>query len=112
MSIKRTKNIQMNRFILNAAVLTVAMASIISCRKTAAAPQFTLTNHTDTIAARGGTKTISFTTNKAWRIDTTGLEWLKISPVSGMRGCNGTNNSYRCQCYRRFPFKAGLYKLR
>lgn len=86
MSIKRTKNIQMNKFILNAAVLTVAMASIISCRKTAAAPQFTLTNHTDTIAARGGTKTISFTTNKAWRIDTTGLEWLKISPVSGNAG--------------------------
>lgn len=76
----------MNKFILNAAVLTVAIASIISCRKTAAAPQFTLANRTDTIAATGGTKTISFTSNEAWRIDTTGLEWLKISPVSGSAG--------------------------
>ena len=76
----------MNKFILNAAVLTVAIASIISCRKTAAAPQFTLANRADTIAATGGTKTISFTSNEAWRIDTTGLEWLKISPVSGSAG--------------------------
>lgn len=76
----------MNKFILNTAVLTVAMASIMACRKTAAAPQLTLTNRTDTIAAIGGTKTISFTSNEAWRIDTTGLGWLKISPVSGGAG--------------------------
>jgi len=75
-----------NRFTLISAVIFVALAAIVSCKKTNSTPVLTLTNSADTIAATGGTKTISFTCNDAWSIDTTGFGWLKISPISGSAG--------------------------
>lgn len=75
-----------SKFILIAAVFIITLAIIISCKKTETSPQLTLANHADTIAATGGTKTISFTCNDTWSIDTTGLGWLKVSPVSGNAG--------------------------
>lgn len=75
-----------SKFILIAAVFIITLAIIISCKKTETSPQLTLANHADTIAATGGAKTISFTCNDTWSIDTTGLGWLKVSPVSGNAG--------------------------
>jgi aryl-phospho-beta-D-glucosidase BglC (GH1 family) len=45
-----------------------------------------LSNQTDTIASTGSAKTISFSCNDSWSIDTTGFGWLKISPNSGTAG--------------------------
>lgn len=75
-----------NRFILVVVGVIIALTTIISCRKTEALPDLTLTNDVDTIAANGGVKTISFTCNDAWSIDTAGLGWVKVSPISGNAG--------------------------
>ena len=65
--------------------LTTIFAAF-SCRKTKDAPVLTLSNITDTIPESGGTKTLSFTSNGDWIIDTTGFGWLKLSTVAGNGG--------------------------
>lgn len=74
------------KFVITFTVCLVALASIGACRKAGSTPLLSLTNHTDTIAATGGTKTINFTSDGDWSIDTTEFGWLKVSPVSGGRG--------------------------
>ena len=66
--------------------VVVALVMTGSCKKGNSTPEFSLTNHTDTIAATGGTKALSFSCDGAWSIDTAGLGWVKISPVSGNSG--------------------------
>ncbi|WP_431210002.1 cellulase family glycosylhydrolase [Puia sp. P3] len=75
-----------SKFFLTLLAAYVAVAAIPACKKAGSTPLLSLTNHTDTIAATGGTKTINFTSDGAWSIDTSGLGWVKISPVSGSSG--------------------------
>jgi endoglucanase len=75
-----------SKFFLTVVAAYVAVAALSSCKKAGSIPVLSLTNHTDTIAATGGTKTINFTSDGAWSIDTSGLGWVKISPVSGSSG--------------------------
>lgn len=76
-----------NKFILiSGTFLMAALVTVLSCKKTESLPQLTLTNHIDTIEAIGGTKTINFSCDDVWSIDTTGLGWVKVSPVSGNAG--------------------------
>jgi endoglucanase len=60
--------------------------SLFACKKQSAPASLDLVNQTDTIASTGGTKTLSFNSNGAWRIDTTGYGWVKLSAVSGDAG--------------------------
>ncbi len=65
----------------------IALLAVVSCKKnTINAPQLTQANVTDTIPAGGGTKMLTFTSNAAWSIDTTGFGWLKLSQTSGGSG--------------------------
>jgi len=59
---------------------------VISCKKENAPASLDLVSQTDTIAPTGGAKTLSFNSNAAWRIDTTGFGWVHISPISGDAG--------------------------
>lgn len=64
----------------------VLIYSVTSCRKDQIAQQLTLENQTDTIAAAGETKTLNFTCDATWSIDTTGIGWLHLSQTSGNSG--------------------------
>ena len=65
----------------------VTVLAVFSCRKTkVAAPALTLLNMTDTIPESGGTKSLSFTCNGEWTIDTTGFGWVKLSSIAGNSG--------------------------
>lgn len=64
----------------------IMLLGLFSCKKENAPAAFDLANQTDTIASTGGTKALSFNSNAAWRIDTTGFDWLKINPISGDAG--------------------------
>jgi endoglucanase len=64
----------------------VILSAFFSCRKTNEAPVLTLSNITDTIPESGGTKSLSFTCNSEWSIDTSGFGWVNISPISGNSG--------------------------
>jgi hypothetical protein len=69
------------------AVGLITLLYIISCKKTKAdSTQISISNITDTIPERGGTKSLSFTCNAEWSIDTTGFGWVKISPIAGSSG--------------------------
>lgn len=59
---------------------------VMSCKKENTPASLDLANQTDTVASTGGTKTISFKSNSAWRIDTTGFGWVKLSATSGDAG--------------------------
>ncbi|MDR3693223.1 cellulase family glycosylhydrolase [Mucilaginibacter sp.] len=65
----------------------IALAAVVSCKKNSInAAQLTLGNITDTIPAGGGAVALTFNSNAAWSIDTTGLGWLKLSQTSGGSG--------------------------
>lgn len=64
----------------------IMLLGLFSCKKQNAPASLDLANQTDTIASTGGTKTLSFNSNGAWRIDTTGFGWLKINPIAGDAG--------------------------
>ncbi|MBN9382480.1 MAG: cellulase family glycosylhydrolase [Chitinophagaceae bacterium] len=69
-----------------------AIAVIVSCKKTeTTASQLTLGNITDTIPESGGTVVLSFNSNAAWSIDTTGTGWLHLSQTSGNIGAAAIN---------------------
>ncbi|MCR8557214.1 cellulase family glycosylhydrolase [Mucilaginibacter sp. BJC16-A38] len=69
------------------AVIFVVVLAVVSCKKTVTnGPQLTQPNLTDTIPANGGTKTLTFTSNAAWSIDTIGIGWLQLSQTSGGSG--------------------------
>ncbi|MBV4358734.1 cellulase family glycosylhydrolase [Pinibacter aurantiacus] len=76
------KNIQM----IIAAIIFVAPISLASCKKSGQDAQLSLANQTDSVAAWGGTKSLMFNCNSSWGIDTTGLNWVKLSQVSGDAG--------------------------
>jgi len=59
---------------------------LASCKKTPHEPQLSLINQTDTVASTGGSKSLSFSCNSSWSIDTAGFGWLKLSTVSGNAG--------------------------
>jgi endoglucanase len=73
-----------NLFLLLGTFVTVL--AFFSCKKTKDAPVLTLSNITDTIPESGGTKTLSFTCNGDWKIDTTGFGWAKLSSIAGNSG--------------------------
>src|SRR5690349_15522419 len=62
------------------------IGGLFSCKKQQAPASLDLDNQTDTIASTGGAKTLTFNSNGAWRIDTTGFGWVKLSAVSGDAG--------------------------
>ena len=69
------------------AVIFIAVLAIVSCKKNVInTAQPTQANVTDTIPMGGGTKMLTFTSNAAWRIDTTGFGWLQLSQTSGGSG--------------------------
>ncbi|MGZ3968216.1 MAG: cellulase family glycosylhydrolase [Mucilaginibacter sp.] len=65
----------------------MAVLAVVSCKKTGIPnPQLTAQNQTDTIPAGGGAVVLTFNSNAAWSIDTTGFGWLKLSQISGGSG--------------------------
>jgi endoglucanase len=65
----------------------ITFFSISSCKKTKGdSPEISISNITDTIPENGGTKSLSFTCNDEWRIDTTGFDWVKLSTIAGSSG--------------------------
>jgi aryl-phospho-beta-D-glucosidase BglC (GH1 family) len=74
------------KIIYGIAGVCITLLAISSCKKTKVTPQLTVSNITDTIPELGATKSLSFTCNDEWSIDTTGFGWVKISPVSGSSG--------------------------
>ena len=68
-------------------IIACSILAAFSCRKTeTTTPPTTLSNITDTLPETGGTVALTFTSNAAWTIDTTGLGWLQLSPTSGKSG--------------------------
>jgi hypothetical protein len=64
-----------------------AILVVVSCKKSGTpSAQLTLSNLTDAIPDGGGTVDLKFTTNAAWRVDTTGLGWLHLDKASGNSG--------------------------
>lgn len=74
------------KIIYGIAGVCITLLAISSCKKTKVSPQLSVSNITDTIPASGATKSLSFTCNDEWSIDTTGFGWVKISPISGSSG--------------------------
>jgi endoglucanase len=75
------------KIIYGIAGIFIILSAIISCKKTKGdSPKISVSNITDTIPESGGTKLLSFTCNDEWRIDTTGVGWVNISPVAGSSG--------------------------
>ena len=74
------------KIIYGIAGVFIALLAISSCKKTKISPQLSISNITDTIPESGGTKSLSFTCNDDWSIDTTGFGWVKISPIAGGSG--------------------------
>jgi len=69
------------------AALFFAILFGVSCKKSGTGtPQLTLTNITDTIPANGGSVALTFNTNAAWKVDTTGIGWLNLNQISGGAG--------------------------
>lgn len=64
----------------------MTLLSVISCKKTQVSTQLTVSNITDTIPEGGGTKSLSFTCDAKWSIDTTSIGWLKLNQISGNSG--------------------------
>ncbi|MFB9841287.1 cellulase family glycosylhydrolase [Mucilaginibacter ginsenosidivorans] len=74
-----------------AAIFFVGLVAA-SCKKTeSATPRLELANLTDTIPESGGTVALKFTTNAAWKVDTTGIGWLHLSQISGNSGAATIN---------------------
>lgn len=70
----------------------IAILAAVSCKKTeSTASQLTLSNITDTIPESGGTVPLSFNSNAAWSVDTTGIGWLHLSQTSGNGGAATIN---------------------
>lgn len=67
-------------------IFAASIYFLAACKKTENESVLTLDNITDTVAATGGTKNLSFTTNSTWSIDTTGFGWVKLNSVSGNAG--------------------------
>jgi endoglucanase len=75
------------KIIFGIAGILICLLAISSCKKTKVSPeQLSISNITDTLPEGGGTKSLSFTCNGDWRIDTTGFGWVKISPIAGSSG--------------------------
>ena len=74
------------KIIYGIAGIFIILLAISSCKKTKVSPQLSISNITDTIPENGGTKSLSFTCNDEWSIDTTGFGWVSISPISGTGG--------------------------
>lgn len=67
--------------------LCFAVLVAVSCKKNdVGAPKLTLANMNDTIPASGGTVALTFNSNSAWTVDTTGTAWLHFSQTSGGSG--------------------------
>lgn len=65
----------------------LAILIVVSCKKNELPPaKLTLSNTTEVIPDGGGTVALTFTSNAAWNIDTTGLGWLHLSQTSGNSG--------------------------
>lgn len=75
-----------NKYMFCVAGVFALVLSINACKKNEAAPQLSLSNISDTIPAEGGTNTLSFTSDAAWSIDTSGLAWLHVSQTTGNTG--------------------------
>jgi len=70
----------------------IAVLAVVACKKqNASKPQLALLNQTDTIPAGGGTMALTFISNAAWSIDTTGFGWLQLSQRSGGSGAATVN---------------------
>ena len=68
-------------------VIFFAVLVAVSCKKNGTGtPQLTLSNMKDTIPASGGTVGLTFNSNAAWSVDTTGIGWLHLSQISGGSG--------------------------
>lgn len=74
------------KIIFGIAAVFIILLAINGCKKTEVSPQLSILNITDTIPADGGSKSLSFTSNGKWSIDTTNFGWLKLSQVSGNSG--------------------------
>lgn len=74
------------KIIYGIAGIFITLLAISSCKKTKVSPQLSISNITDTIPESGGTKSLSFTCNEEWSIDTTGFGWVNISPIAGSSG--------------------------
>jgi len=65
----------------------MATVAAVSCKKTdSAASPLTLANITDTIPEGGGTIALSFNSQAAWSVDSSGIGWLRLSQTSGGSG--------------------------
>jgi endoglucanase len=74
------------KFVFVLAGIFYASLLVISCKKENTPASLDLANQTDTIASTGGKTTVSFNSNGAWRIDTTGFGWVKLDNISGDAG--------------------------
>ena len=74
------------KIIYGMAGVFITLLAVTSCKKTKVSPELSISNITDTIPEIGGTKSLSFTCNDEWSIDTTGFGWVQISPISGSSG--------------------------
>jgi endoglucanase len=74
------------KIIYGIAGIFITLLAISSCKKTKVSPELSISNITDTIPESGGTKSLSFTCNDEWSIDTTGFGWVNISPIAGGSG--------------------------
>lgn len=84
---KSIKNIKMKmKIIYSIAGAFITFLAISSCKKAKVSPQLSISNITDTIPENGGTKSLSFSCNDAWSIDTAGFGWVKLSTIAGNSG--------------------------
>lgn len=68
------------------------MLVVVSCKKSdTGTSQITLSNIKDTIPEAGGTIALSFNSNAAWSVDTSGIGWLHLSQTSGNSGAATIN---------------------
>jgi endoglucanase len=77
-----------NKLIIGIAGIFLSLLSFISCNDSeSASPELSIGNIADTIPQTGGTKSLGFSCNSSWSVDTTGFSWLHVvSPISGDGG--------------------------
>lgn len=74
------------KIIYGIAGVFISLLAMSSCKKAKVSPQLSISNITDTIPAVGGNKSLLFSSNDEWSIDTTSIGWLKLSQTSGNSG--------------------------
>lgn len=88
----------------------ITFLAISSCKKAKVSPQLSISNITDTIPENGGTKSLSFSCNDAWSIDTAGFGWVKLNQTSG--GSGGATISYTAPANNTGISRTVLLKLK